>query len=478
MNFWLKAVPVFTLCLILLSGTSSPELMATERPNIVLVMADDQGWGDVGFRDHPHLKTPVMDEMAKNGIRFDRFYAAAPVCSPTRGSVMTGRHPNRFGCFSWGHPLREKEKTVAEYLQQAGYTTGHFGKWHLGSIEAGEATNPGRSGFDRWVSAPNFYENHPLLSDQGKVIQTQGESSQVTVDLALSFIRQAVQDDQPFFAVVWFGSPHSPHEALEEFREPYSDLAVAQQQFLGEIAGMDRALGELRSGLRDLQVADNTLLWYSSDNGALPVGRTGGLRGKKSQLWEGGIRVPAMIEWPNRFPEHQSNSVPCTTSDILPTLLEVAGVEPDSRYPLDGQSLLPLLDGKDHPRDRGLGFWVHPTPGIRTPSQEILSALKLEQEGETLQESQQKVETVAKSNYPEDRFPGRAAWMTGEWKLLKIPVRKNRDKFTYQLYHIDTDPAEERDVASWNTERVDTMRAALEAWQKSVVRSLNGRDYD
>lgn len=478
MNVLLKAVALLALYLTLLSAGSEPRALAAELPNIVLVMADDQGWGDVGFRDHPHLKTPVMDEMAAKGIRFDRFYAAAPVCSPTRGSVMTGRHPNRFGCFSWGHPIREQEKTIAEYLQNAGYTTGHFGKWHLGSIEAGEATSPGQSGFDRWVSAPNFYENHPLLSDQGKVIQTEGESSQVTVDLALSFIRAAVKNDQPFFAVVWFGSPHAPHQALEQLREPYADLPVAQQHFLGEIAGMDHALGELRRELRELQVADNTLLWYCSDNGALPVGRTGGLRGKKSQLWEGGIRVPAMIEWPGRFPQHQSNTVPCTTSDILPTLLEVAGLKPDPNLPLDGQSLLPLLEGKDFSRDRGHGFWVHPTPGIRTPSQEILAALKLQQEGETPDENRRKVETAARAKYPEDHFPGKAAWIAGEWKLHRIPAGKEGDGFTYQLYHIDTDPAEQRDVASWNAERVDTMRASLEAWQESVVRSLNGGDYD
>jgi arylsulfatase A-like enzyme len=131
------------------------------RPNIVLVMADDQGWGDVGYNGHPVLKTPRLDEMAAAGLRFDRFYAAAPVCSPTRGSVMTGRHPNRFGCFQWGHSLRPNEVTLAEILKGAGYATGHFGKWHLGSVRAGSPVNPGASGFDRWLSAENFYDNDP-----------------------------------------------------------------------------------------------------------------------------------------------------------------------------------------------------------------------------------------------------------------------------------------------------------------------------
>src|SRR5690606_26517002 len=144
-----------------------------QKPNFVLVMADDQGWGDVGYNSDSPLQTPVMDEMAATALRFDRFYAAAPVCSPTRGSVLTGRHPNRFACFSWGHPIRPQEVTVAEALKQAGYTTGHFGKWHLGSTRKASPVSPGNSGFDRWVSSPNFYDNNPLLVDQGRVIETQ-----------------------------------------------------------------------------------------------------------------------------------------------------------------------------------------------------------------------------------------------------------------------------------------------------------------
>ena len=125
---------------------------AAERPNVVLCMADDQGLGDMGYTGHPRIQTPTFDAMSREGLRFDRFYAAAPVCSPTRGSVMTGRHPNRFGCFSWGRTLRPQEITIAEALQQAGYRTGHFGKWHLGSVVARSPVSPGHSGFDAWLS--------------------------------------------------------------------------------------------------------------------------------------------------------------------------------------------------------------------------------------------------------------------------------------------------------------------------------------
>ena len=145
---------LFILLFIALAALARP--LADERPNFILCMADDQGWGDTGYNGHPLLKTPVMDEMARTGLRFDRFYAAAAVCSPTRGSVMTGRHPNRFGCFAWGHTLRPQEITIAEALKKAGYTTGHFGKWHIGSVRADGTASPGNSGFDEWFSSPNF----------------------------------------------------------------------------------------------------------------------------------------------------------------------------------------------------------------------------------------------------------------------------------------------------------------------------------
>jgi arylsulfatase A-like enzyme len=146
---------------------------SSNRPNIVLCMADDQGWGDMAYNGHPVVKTPNFDAMAAETLQFDRFYATAPVCSPTRGSVMTGRHPNRFGCFKWGHPIRPQEVTVAEALKTAGYVTGHFGKWHLGSVCKGSPVNPGAKGFDEWFSAPNFFDNDPIMSREGKAVPTQ-----------------------------------------------------------------------------------------------------------------------------------------------------------------------------------------------------------------------------------------------------------------------------------------------------------------
>jgi len=275
-------------CCIASAGITGCNKEESAKPNIILVMADDQGWGDMGYNGHPVLKTPNFDEMASTGLCFNRFYAAAPVSSPTRGSVMTGRHPNRYGCFSWGRTIRPQEITVAEALNTAGYVAGHFGKWHLGSVRKESPVNPGNSGFDEWLSAPNFFDNDPILSREGKAVQTYGESSMVTVDAAIEFIRKHSNKVQPFFAVVWFGSPHNPHLALEQDREPYLGMDERLQHYYGEITGMDRAFGKLRQELKALGINKNTILWYCSDNGGQTkeYSLTGG-RGQKGQIDRG-----------------------------------------------------------------------------------------------------------------------------------------------------------------------------------------------
>jgi len=457
---------------------SGPEARSSKKPNIVLCMADDQGWGDMAYNGHPVLKTPNFDAMAASALRFDRFYAAHPVCSPTRGSVMTGRHPNRFGCFKWGHTLRPQEITIAEALKTAGYVTGHFGKWHLGSVRKGSPVNPGASGFDEWFSAPNFFDNDPILSREGIAVQTKGESSMVTVDAALEFIEKHSRDPQPFLAVVWFGSPHSPHKAIEEDRTIYADQQKAFQNFYGEITGMDRAFGKLRKRLRTLGIDKDTILWYCSDNGGLPkVGSTGG-RANKGKIYEGGLRVPAILEWPSRISNPRVSKIPCNTSDIYPTLLEITGVKMKNQPPLDGISLVPLIDNKMKTRPKPMGFWDHPTGGISTPSQkwmtELLEVQKAGKESSETFRLRLDAGDITKQ-YPLDSFPGHAAWLDWPWKLHRIQSKKEDIKF--ELYNLADDPAEQNNLATKDTDRVNSMKSQLESWLTSVVHSLNGEDY-
>jgi arylsulfatase A-like enzyme len=463
------------LVLLLAASAWSP---AAEKPNIILVMADDQGWGDMAYYGHPTLKTPNFDAAAAAGLRFDRFYAAAPVCSPTRASVMTGRHPNRMGVFKWGYPIRPQETTLAEALKQAGYTTGHFGKWHLGSVRNASPVNPGKNGFDEWLSAPNFYDNDPILSRRGKAVKINGESSMVAVDAALEWITGQVKAGQPFLAVVWFGSPHAPHQAVEQDRALYADQPKNLQNFYGEITGMDRAFGKLRGAIGELGIRDKTILWYCSDNGGLPkVGSTGG-RGNKGQIYEGGLLVPAILEWPPRITAPRITKARSNTCDIYPTLLEIAGVSVEKQPVLDGVSLVPLIDGKVESRPRPMGFWDYPAKGIGTPSAQWMGELlEAQQAGGDLppHESSQQAAELPNPPYPVDEFPGHAAWIDGDWKLHRIAGKQG--KVVWELYDLAADPAEKNDLAATESQRVRKMQRDLEAWLKSVVGSLNGNDY-
>ncbi len=460
----------------------SGRIVASERvspkPNIVLCMADDQGWGDMAYNGHPILKTPVFDEMAASGLRFDRFYAVAPVCSPTRGSVLTGRTPNRYGCFSWGHPIRPQEVTIADLLRDAGYVTGHFGKWHLGSVCKGSPVNPGACGFDEWLSAPNFFDNDPILSRQGVAVQMKGESSMVTAEAAIEFIRRHAKGPNPLFAVVWFGSPHVPHIAAEEDRRLYESQDAAHQHYYGEITGMDRAMGRLRTELDSLGIRENTVLWYCSDNGGVAnVSITGG-REQKASIYEGGLRVPAILEWPSGLPKARVTSMPCCTTDIFPTLLDIAGVRPQERAAVDGVSLKLMLEQETKSRSNPIGFWQYPERGIKTPTalwmSELLEMQRLGKDETDPARLCPDAGRIAKQ-YPTDRFPGHSAWLDWPWKLHRIQADTLSAR--YELYNLDNDPQEKNDLAIRESARVKSMTSQLASWLASVVRSLNGEDY-
>jgi len=335
-------------------------------------MADDQGWGDTGYNGHPELKTPNLDEMARSGLRLDRFYTAHFNCSPTRASVITGRHPHRMGTFNPGSPIRAQELTVATVLRSAGYATGHFGKWHLNgkngdrdtktppgrAILADDPLSPGKLGFDEWLSADNFFDLDPVLGRNGVPEKMQGDGSDIAMDESLKFIRRQVDAGKPFFVVVWFGNPHVPHEALPSDKAPYATLSDKDQNYYGELTGIDRNVGKLRAGLRALNAAENTLVWYCSDNGgAAGPKSTGNLRGSKGTLWDGGLRVPGIVEWPARIPKPFVSDMPCSTLDIYQTVLAATGARAERQIqPLDGVNLLPLFDQQMTEREKAIPF--------------------------------------------------------------------------------------------------------------------------
>lgn len=475
---------------------------AEERPNIILCMGDDHGWDEVGYYGHPHLKTPVLDEMAKNGLRLDRFYSAHPSCSPTRGSVMTGRHPNRYGTFAPNYSMRPDEITIAHLLKKAGYVCGHFGKWHLGPVKANSPTNPGAMGFDEWLSHDNFFELNPELSrNGGPPKRFPGESSEVVIEETIRFIEKAKRQQKPFLAVVWFGSPHEPYSGLEKDLALYRDLPktyagktfrltsnetgkpvtrplgeILQERY-AEITAMDRAMGQLRDWLDKEGVRQNTLLWYCGDNGTPGDGIvTSPYRGRKGTMYEGGTRVPGIIEWPAKIKSPGVSHVNTVTSDMLPTLCDFVGVPLPGR-PLDGISLKPLLEGQLTERPEPIGFWTFNTRGDKQKMPYLPPNL---QTGTTpLVKMMAGRFTRNFTNFHHKRitaddYKGPRTLLDNRYKLV---IHEKGASSQKELFDIRKDPGETMNLIEEKPEIAAELERKLRDWQQSVLNSLTGADY-
>jgi arylsulfatase A-like enzyme len=408
------------------------------RPNIVLVMADDMGWGETGYYGHPVLKTPNLDAMAKAGLRFDRFYAGAPNCSPTRATVMTGRSNDRTGVENHGYPLHRQEKTLPRALRDAGYVTGHFGKWHLNGFRGPGAPvlgnddhSPGEFGFDEWLSVTNFFDRDPLMSRKGKFEEFKGDSSEIIVAEALKFLEKNRGGEKPIFTAIWYGSPHAPFIAVEADKTAFGTLSKSSQDHYGELVAMDRSIGTLRAGLRRLGLAENTLLWFNSDNGGLPnlqPSTVGNLRGFKNSIYEGGLKVPAIIEWPAIITRPRITRYPAGTIDIFPTIADILHLPASALLaPTDGISLRPVF-----------------TRGIQERAKPLVF-----------------------------RHTGRAALIDNRFKILTQDISGTK----FELYDVEADPSETKDLSPEHPEVARRLREALLSWNASVNASAAGKDY-
>ncbi len=490
---------ILTLCLTFGLLAGSQPVDAAARPNVILLMGDDHGWDETGYNGHPHLQTPVLDDMASHGLRLDHFYAAHPTCSPTRGSIVTGRHPNRYGTFSPNRSIRPEEISVAQLLGQSGYACAHFGKWHLGPVKADSPTNPGAMGFDEWLSHDNFFEMNPQLSrNGGPPERIPGESSEILVREAIQFMSRQVSKERPFFVVIWYGSPHEPYSGLEQDLQLYKDLParysgkmtqltsnktgrstkrplgeVLQERY-AEITAMDRSIGQLRNWLRRTDQHKNTLLWYCGDNGTSRDGIvTSPFRGQKGTVYEGGLRVPGIIEWPERIPQPRTSDVNCVTSDILPTLCELTGISLPDR-PLDGISLAPLINGEMTQRNAPIFFWSYAGGSPDQPRRPYIDP--------ELQKGTTPLVKMLAGRYTrnfknehhlkitKDDYHGARAMLDGRFKLV---IHKNKT----ELFDLHDDPAEKRNLADSHKERVIAMQQAMRRWQTSVLNSLTEQDY-
>ena len=412
---------------------------APRRPNIVLIIADDQGYGDIGCHGNEKLRTPSLDRLSRESVEFTQFYVS-PVCSPTRASSMTGRYNYRTGVVdtylgrSMMHP---DEVTLAEILAKAGCRTGIFGKWHLGDnypmrpIDQGfqEALIHKGGGIGQPSDPPggNSYFD-PVLQHNGVEEKHSGYCTDIFTGAAMRFIEE--NRDRPFFVYLATNAPHTPLERDESYVSPYLEMGLDETtaKVYGMVANVDENVGRLLAGLKKLGLEENTIVIFLTDNGPQQDRYNCGLRGRKGTVYEGGIRMPCFVRWPAMLKSGRSIDRIAAHIDILPTLLDVCGVAVPDGLLLDGVSLLPLLQGQDVPwPDRTLFFQWH-----RGDVPELYRA---------------------------------CAARCQRYKLVNGK----------ELYDIATDPGETKDIAATHPDVVEQLRAAYEKWFRDVSAT---RGYD
>lgn len=351
-----------------------------KKPNFVIVLADDMGWGDLGVQGHPRILSPHLDQFAAEGMRFTQGYASSAVCSPSRSAILTGRTPYRNGVFNWIPEnsevhLRTSEITIATLLRRLGYATCHVGKWHLnGMFNNAKQPQPNDHGYDWWMATQNnaapSHKNPSNFVRNGKEVgATQGFSSHIVVDEAIDWLKTKRDTSKPFLLSVWFHEPHLPIESATEFQNKYPDLVkddVGKAQHHGNITQADAAFGKLMATLRDMGLAENTVVIFTSDNGpegnganGRTRGSTGGLRGRKRSVYEGGIRVPFMVRWPGHIPAGKTSDQPVVGADIFATICEIAGAEVPKDRVIDAVSFVPAFTGKQIERKQPI-YWRCP----------------------------------------------------------------------------------------------------------------------
>lgn len=343
-----------------LIGTLAAKAAETpRRPNIVVILADDQGWGDLSIHGNQNLSTPRIDSLGLDGARFEHFYVC-PVCSPTRAEFLTGRWHPRGGVWSTstgGERLDLDERTIADVFRAAGYATGAFGKWHNGTQWP---YHPNARGFSEYLG---FTSGHwgqyfrPLLEHNGQSVQPEGYITDVLTEAALEFIGAHRQD--PFFCYLPFNTPHSPMQVPERFYAKFATATLPMRHHetareelpmtraaLAMVENIDWNVGRVLDKLDELELANDTIVLYFSDNGPNSFRWNGGLRGRKGSTDEGGVRSPLLVRWPGKIRAGTRVRPIAGAVDLLPTLCELAGVPLSSDKPLDGISLSPLLEGK------------------------------------------------------------------------------------------------------------------------------------
>jgi arylsulfatase A-like enzyme len=436
---------------------SSLSLAAEEaRPNIVIILADDLGYADLGFQGCKDIPTPNLDALAREGVRCSNGYVTGPYCSPTRAGLLTGRYQQRFGhefnpgdgptSGEFGLPL--SQTTIADRLKAAGYATGLVGKWHLGELARFQ---PPKRGFDEFFGF--LGGAHTYFAEQTNNIYRGTEVVKETTYLTDAFGREAVafierHKGHPFFLELAFNAVHTPMNATDDRLTRFSSIKnPARHKYAAMLSALDEAVGKVLDKLRSSGLDDKTLIFFLSDNGGptmvgttINASRNDPLRGSKRTTLEGGIHVPFVVRWKGKLPEGKVYDKPVIQLDILPTALAVAGVAPESSWGLDGINLLPYLDGTLKTDPHESLFW---------------------------------------------RLGEQAAIRKGDWKLVRYdqkvddPTVKSpgggRPKVTpFRLYNLSEDIGESHDLIAEKPEKAKELREAWESWSAQLAQPLWG----
>lgn len=421
------------------------------RPDLLLIVTDDQGSWDLGSAGNPHLDTPHLDALAKSGVSFSRYYVA-PVCSPTRAGLMTGRYAFRTGLYNTrfgGDSLGLGEITVAQLLRAAGYRTGLFGKWHLGRYHPYQ---PNQRGFDEFLGHHQGHIERYEYADQfvhnGRPVTTRGYVTDLVTDAAIEFIDASRRRTpaSPYFCYVAFSAPHSPYQLdTSHARQPQGDALIAkylrrglelpQARIYAMVERIDQNVGRLLAHLEATGRARDTVVLFQSDNGGVSRHWTGGRRGFKAQVYEGGVRSPLFVRWPGRFPAGGVVRAQAAHVDLLPTLCELAGVPPPADRAIDGRSLVPLLRAGAGERHQP---YVYHTWNRMAPSPDSNWAI-----------SDQRFKLVGAGGVG-------ARKKAGGW----------------ELFDLDVDPGEKTNVAAAHPDKVQALRAEFLRWYGDVTKGV------
>ena len=464
---WIAPMRRVWFCVVVLAAgllATLPPLPGADapRPNVVFILADDLGYGDLGCFGHPEIRTPHLDALAAEGLRLTACYSAAAVCSPARAGIMTGRTPNRagiYGAIPFLSPihLRPQETALPQLLKRAGYATAQVGKWHLnGYFNLYGQPQPPHFGFDHWFAVqnnalPNHRNPENFARNGAQLGRIEGFSGGIVADEAVRWLRDVRDRSKPFFLYVALNEPHEPIATDPKFSARYQQAHPddpSRVAYYGNVTQMDDAVGRVLAELKRQNLADNTLVWFTSDNGPARTawhnaGSSGGFRSYKGNVYEGGIRVPGIVRWPARIKPGSVSGVPVSGVDVLPTLCELAGAPLPDR-PLDGVSVTPVFNGRAPQRAQPLYWqylWVPNGPQV------------------ALRDGPWKI--LARIEAPRPRG--------GNITADVIKAIRQAPLAGFELYQIENDPGEKNELGAREPERLVRMKAALEAFHAGVA---------